>query len=178
MLGQDDRPGIPLRKIDLHGGAPMTRQELTKTLSRYSAGLLTLARRDPRLRARRRAERMETALNALAALRADISNDPRVTTPLCDRNAHSEGLHFLVVAVPRDALDNIQAAFARAGELGPKTLSHQLDLICTDFLATNDFGKPGDPAMLGRFLSKLEVHLGVRLIALDQKTDLPLAEGP
>ncbi len=47
---------------------------------------------------------------------------------------------------------------------------HNLALICTDFLATNSFGKKDDPDMLARYLFKIESLLGVRLIALDTKT--------
>ncbi len=47
---------------------------------------------------------------------------------------------------------------------------HNLALICTDFLATNSFGKEDDPDMLARYFFKIESLLGVRLIALDTKT--------
>jgi hypothetical protein len=68
--------------------------------------------------------------------------------------------------------DLVQSALARSAQLAgipPQELwqrvAHLLTLICVDFLATNSFGLPDDPAALGRFLAKLEALLGLRLVA-------------
>jgi hypothetical protein len=64
----------------------------------------------------------------------------------------------------------VQAALERAKELSESVKpGHNLVLICTDFLATNDFKKAGDPESLARFLAKLDDLLPVRLIAVDPK---------
>ncbi len=44
-----------------------------------------------------------------------------------------------------------------------------LDLICTDFLATNDFRRADDPETHLRFLAKFERLMGRRLVVIDPK---------
>lgn len=65
---------------------------------------------------------------------------------------------------------NIELALKRASELAnspAQKRNHHLDLICTDFLATNDFKLGNDPDMKWRVLAKYEQLFGVRLIAVD-----------
>lgn len=62
----------------------------------------------------------------------------------------------------------VQAALMRAMALTRSDkLGHNLVMICIDFLATNDFVKPGHPERLARYLSKLEQALPIRIIAVD-----------
>lgn len=83
--------------------------------------------------------------------------------------------HFLCF---NEQIDNVREAMERAAELitakggeGEAAKKSQLlSLICMDFLATNDFGKPMDPKTRVKFLSKLESHLGVKLVAIDTKS--------
>jgi len=64
-------------------------------------------------------------------------------------------------------LANVRLALQRSGELsGSNKKGHQLDLICTDFLATNDI-MGGDMDKRLRYVAKLERTLGLRLIAVD-----------
>lgn len=66
---------------------------------------------------------------------------------------------------------NIELALGRAQELAnSKKKGHCLDLICTDFLSTNDFFRPDDPEMPLRFLAKFERLMGKRLVVIDAKT--------
>lgn len=78
--------------------------------------------------------------------------------------------HFLCYD---EQIDNVFEALERAEELaeakgGEKTRAHSflLSLICLDFLATNDFGKKGDPKTIKRYLKRLETSLGIKLIGV------------
>lgn len=67
-----------------------------------------------------------------------------------------------------DQMEPVERALERAGELSQSgSPTHNLALICTDFLATNDFRKKDDPEALSRHLHRLEISLGVKLIAVD-----------
>jgi len=66
---------------------------------------------------------------------------------------------------------NIEMALDRAKQLANSTKSgHCLDLICTDFLSTNDFKRPDDPHRHLVFLAKFERLMGKRLVVIDAKT--------
>ena len=66
-----------------------------------------------------------------------------------------------------EQIDMVSAALDRAKELsGSDKKSHNLSLVCMDFVATNDFGKPDDPKTKHAYLAKLERLLGVKLIAV------------
>lgn len=66
---------------------------------------------------------------------------------------------------------NVELALRRAGELAssPKP-GHLLDLICTDFLSTNDFKKADDPHRHLIFLAKFERLMGKRFVVIDAET--------
>ena len=75
-------------------------------------------------------------------------------------------------AVTPDQQKTVEAALDRASLLSNsdwrKTYGkkgHNLELICTDFLATNDFGSGTDPDRLVKYLAKIETALGIKLIA-------------
>jgi hypothetical protein len=74
-----------------------------------------------------------------------------------------------------EQVDNVFEALARAKELAKKQTdsniakSGLLSLICLDFLATNDFGKKNDPKTVKKYLKRLEIALGVKLIAVQGK---------
>lgn len=80
--------------------------------------------------------------------------------------------HFLCF---NEQIDNVREALERAEELidaqggdgAAAKKSNLLSLICMDFLATNDFGKKMDPKTRSKFLAQLEVHMGVKLIAVN-----------
>ena len=62
-------------------------------------------------------------------------------------------------------------ALDRARELAEsKRKGHLLDLICTEFLATNTFLKPDDPDTPLRFLAKFERLMGKRLVIVNPET--------
>lgn len=66
---------------------------------------------------------------------------------------------------------NIEMAIGRAKQLANSDRpGHCLDLICTDFLATNDFRKADDPDTPLRFLAKFERLMGKRLVVIDATT--------
>lgn len=76
-----------------------------------------------------------------------------------------------------EQIDNVRDAIERAEELvkaqgnvpahGGFSTSNLLSLICMDFLATNTFGKKGDLSARKHFLAKLEHHLGMKLIGVE-----------
>lgn len=64
-------------------------------------------------------------------------------------------------------LENVSLALKRCSEMcGSDKEGHLLDLICTDFLATNDVMK-GDLDKRLRYLAKIERALGLNLVAVD-----------
>lgn len=70
-----------------------------------------------------------------------------------------------------DQLEIVEAALKRAAELSNSSYnSHNLTVICQDFLATNLFGKPGEEQMI-RFLTKYEELFNVRLVVIDKDDD-------
>jgi hypothetical protein len=66
---------------------------------------------------------------------------------------------------------NVEMALDRAKELAPTSSylnpAAYLDLICTDFLSTNTFGKSNDPHRHLKFLAKFERLMGKRLVVVD-----------
>ena len=67
---------------------------------------------------------------------------------------------------------NLEQALVRAQEMShSEKRGHNLDLICMDFLASNSFGTANDPAMIGRWLAKIESVLGIRLVAVGPTVD-------
>jgi len=63
---------------------------------------------------------------------------------------------------------NVELALERAEQLANSSKpGHLLDLICTDFLATNDFRKKDDPLRHLKFLAKFEPLMGKRLVVID-----------
>lgn len=74
-------------------------------------------------------------------------------------------------AFPADLRDIVDAALKRAAELSNSSSpSHNMGIICQDFLATNPFGKPDQDQVL-RFLAKFEKLLNVRLVVIDEDDD-------
>jgi len=70
-----------------------------------------------------------------------------------------------------EQLNNVRLALQKAAELSKSDKkSHNLDLICLDFLASNDF-LAGETDHRPRYLAKIEKRLGVRLVAFDQEGD-------
>lgn len=71
-----------------------------------------------------------------------------------------------------EQIDNVVAALDRAEEMiqqkggMERSKSGRLSLICLDFLATNDFGKKNDPEQIKRYLHRIEIALGMKLIAV------------
>ena len=71
-----------------------------------------------------------------------------------------------------EQLANVRLAIEKAMQLSHSDKkSHNLDLICTDFLATNDL-VAGDIDKRLRYVAKMERVLGLRLIAVDQDGDV------
>lgn len=77
--------------------------------------------------------------------------------------------HYKTFAFYDDQWDTVKAALERSQELsGSKVDSHNLSLICLDFLATNEF-KKASMEQTQRFIKRLEKALSVKLIALTPK---------
>ena len=64
--------------------------------------------------------------------------------------------------------ENVMMAIKRASELSHSDKrGHNLDLICTDFLATNDFKLENDPEMQLRILAKFERLFQKKIMVVD-----------
>lgn len=77
---------------------------------------------------------------------------------------------MLTLTAPRSAMGIIKAALARANEvLGdrPRGVGTLVELICIDFLATNDFLRKGQQQDT-EFLTALERGLGRRVVVLSR----------
>ena len=69
-------------------------------------------------------------------------------------------------------LENVRLALKHAESLSHSDKkSHNFDLICTDFLASNDF-VAGESDKRLRYLAKVERMLGLRLVAVDDNGDV------
>jgi len=63
---------------------------------------------------------------------------------------------------------NVKSAIERAGQLSQSPVkSHNLDLICQNFLATNDFGKGDRSAEIQKFVRNMERAMKVQMIVYD-----------
>lgn len=70
-----------------------------------------------------------------------------------------------------EQLSNVEAALTRSGELSSSDKpGNQLDLICTDFLATNAGTGKGKSAVQA-LLKKVEANLGVLIVAIDSESN-------
>jgi hypothetical protein len=130
------------------------------------AELLDLVKKHLEDRAARREEReMAELINAGGGAPADADDEnlPSEEKPSWE--------HFMFYG---DQVEPVREALTRAAELSQSDKkSHNLALICTDFLATNSFGHSNDPAMVKRWLAKVETLLpGLRLVAVTTDSNL------
>lgn len=66
---------------------------------------------------------------------------------------------------------NVELALARCAELSKSSVkSNNLDLICTEFLATNNFSHIDDLQKV-RYLAKFEMLFGLKLVVVDPETN-------
>ena len=79
-------------------------------------------------------------------------------------------VNFERFALADEQHENVVEALEAAAKLSGSTVkSHNLDLICTDFLANNEFSKDRNTTRQS-YLSKVEELLGVKILAVDAKT--------
>lgn len=87
-----------------------------------------------------------------------------------DELPETEEHHWEHFMLKNDQIEPVRQALERAQELSKSEMkSHNLSLICTDFVANNSFHKKGDPGNVTRYLAKMEELLGVKLVAIDPK---------
>lgn len=80
-----------------------------------------------------------------------------------------ENLEFQHFPLYPEQNEVVKAALKRAEELsGSDKRGHNLTLICTDFISTNDFFQGQPKKSKQRLLKKIEDNLGLKLIALDE----------
>jgi len=112
-------------------------------------------------------EKQEQAKAVGTADDDDDDEDFRGTAPPDDMDRFKE-LSFLLTPEQKA---NVEMAIERAKQLAnSEKRGHCLDLICTDFLSTNDFRKADDPTTPLRFLAKFERLMGKRLVVIDATT--------
>lgn len=115
-----------------------------------------------------------------SAAPADPSLDPSVDTSVDPLDTSSEPLDPTAIPEPEvlkfkhfalypEQFEQVECALSRAEELSSSgKMSNNLALICTDFLATNDFSSTKDAKSVELYLTKMEQLLGVRLIAFEK----------
>jgi hypothetical protein len=65
-------------------------------------------------------------------------------------------------------LQTVESAIERAAQITNSTVrGHNLEMICTDYLATNHFGKSDDPKAALKYIAKIERLTGKRFIVVD-----------
>lgn len=85
-----------------------------------------------------------------------------------------EKMHTVTTSLYQGQFDTWQSAIERAKSLsGSEKIGHNLELICQDFLANNDFyGDSSDDKKA--YLNRIERKLGVLLVAIDPDTGSPI----
>lgn len=84
-----------------------------------------------------------------------------------------EHMHTLNTSMYDGQFNTWQAAYDRAKNItGSDKISHNLEMICTDFLATNDFLDPKDDQK--RIIAKFEKLTGLKIIAIDPSSGKPI----
>lgn len=85
-----------------------------------------------------------------------------------------EEWHQVNVPLADAQFETWQAAFKRAQSISnSEKVGHNLDLICQDFLANNDFSDVKDKDR-SAFIAKMERRLGVLIIAVDPNSGKPV----
>ncbi|MGB5215077.1 MAG: hypothetical protein WBN88_15695 [Anderseniella sp.] len=83
-------------------------------------------------------------------------------------------VHYETFALSEDQHHNLWAALARAAQIAdtrsklPK--SALLDLVISDFLATNTFGMRENPESQRQYIAKVERVIGKRIVLVNPKT--------
>lgn len=107
---------------------------------------------------------------------ADFGGDPPKSGPQAPKPvaapAEPEQMDFLHFGLFPEQYLNVQLALRKAGEMtGSDKKSHNLDMICTDFLANNDIVPANMAENRIRFMRRMEQVFGVKIIALDFVND-------
>lgn len=85
-----------------------------------------------------------------------------------------EALHTRQVGLYDAQLETWDTALSRAqGLTGSEKIGHNMELICQDFLANNDFSKAKDKDR-SAYISKMERRLGLLIIAIDPNSGKPV----
>jgi len=85
-----------------------------------------------------------------------------------------EVLHTVQAGLYDAQMETWQSALSRAqGLTGSEKIGHNLELICQDFLANNDFSKAKDKDR-SSYIAKMERRLGVLIIAIDPNSGKPI----
>lgn len=94
--------------------------------------------------------------------------DPKTVDPGVPEPEETEWLHFKLFPEQAQTVDQ---AMSRAADLSGKLevdkKGHLLELICTDFVATNNFLSGGSTEEKLRYIAKVERLLGLKLIVAD-----------
>lgn len=78
---------------------------------------------------------------------------------------------FIHFSLYPDQYDSVQEALKQASQISESDKqSHNLTLICDDFVMTNRLGKVNDQDTFFRYLEKIQRHFGVKLVAVDPNT--------
>ena len=118
-------------------------------------------------------EELKKAIRAAKVVREEAAavasgNEERKVAPA------PEQLHTVQTSLYSGQYDTWSAALDRAKTLSRSDkIGHNLELICQDFLASNDFANDEDEDRR-QYIAKVERRLGLKLIVIDPSTGSPV----
>jgi hypothetical protein len=124
-------------------------------------------------------ETLKKAVKAVKAAKAEQNRDDEERDESGgdpDRKAPPapETTHTVQTSLYEEQWKTYNAAMERAKALSKsEKIGHNLELICQDFLANNDFGKD-DAADQKAYIQKMERRMGLKFIAIDPGTGAPV----
>jgi hypothetical protein len=116
-------------------------------------------------------QKVEAARTLVTEPGADPDEEEVTELPAVDMTVDPDAFDFKdkhFYALNRSEHEVVEQALERAAQISHKeNHSKNLAMICTDFLATNDFRKKNDPEMLARYVARLEEAMGLKFIVID-----------
>ena len=138
-------------------------KEIGWTKAKELAGFITPENADEWIKRAKESTAIKLAMDVRTLAKPPAQGEEESREPLS---------RYLTVKLSDSMYQNVLLAIQRAGELigsdEDKAIGHKIDLICSDFLATNSFMSSGRENMVF-FFQKFESLLGIKLIAVDTK---------
>ncbi len=119
------------------------------------------------------AKKKDNADSSEADEHFEYSNEGSMKNPDDPREAPApEVMHTVTAGLFEGQFNTWNSALERAqGITNSPKIGHNLEMICLDYLSTNDFKKPEDDLKV--YLAKVEKLLGLKIIAIDPRSGDP-----